>query len=46
MNDTAAIDASIAENLPGSSAIIYTAYLQLNMSKITPDFHTPALTFY
>jgi len=45
MNDTAAIDAGIAWNLPGSSVIIYTAYLQWNMSKITPDFHTPALTF-
>jgi len=46
MNDTAAIDASVAWNLPGSCIIIYTAYLQWNMSKITPDFHTPAITFY
>lgn len=46
INDTAVIDAGIAWNLPGSSVIIYTAYLQWNMSKVTPDFHTPAFTFY
>ena len=46
MNDTAAIDVGIAWNLPGFSVKMYTAYLQWNMSKITPDFHTLALTFY